>query len=112
MRILRCTLPLTFAAALLALPTIFASTPETQTLYKTKCGGCHGQEGQGAPSAYAQRMNSHAFSSPEVLKMTDAELIAIMNNGKGKYMPAYKGKLSDDEIKALVAYVRELGGKK
>jgi mono/diheme cytochrome c family protein len=30
----------------------------------------------------------------------------------GKKMPAYKGKLTDDQIKGLVAYIRELAKKK
>jgi mono/diheme cytochrome c family protein len=31
---------------------------------------------------------------------------------RGKKMPAYKGKLTDDQIKQLVGYIRELGKKK
>jgi mono/diheme cytochrome c family protein len=46
-----------------------------------------------------------------VQKETDAQLIDIVTNGKNK-MPAYKGKLTDDQIKGLVGYVRELAKKK
>jgi mono/diheme cytochrome c family protein len=35
-----------------------------------------------------------------------------ISNGVGKKMPAYKGKLTDDQIKGLVAYIRELAKKK
>ena len=31
---------------------------------------------------------------------------------KGKKMPAYKGELTDDQIKQLVGYIRELDKKK
>jgi mono/diheme cytochrome c family protein len=48
--------------------------------------------------------------SPEVQKMTDAQLTEATTNGKGK-MPAYKDKLSADQIKGLVAYVRALAKK-
>jgi mono/diheme cytochrome c family protein len=34
-----------------------------------------------------------------------------VTNGKNK-MPAYKGKLADDQIKELVAYIRDLAKKK
>ena len=34
--------------------------------------------------------------------MSDADLTAAITNGKGK-MPAYKGKLTDAQIKDLVA---------
>jgi mono/diheme cytochrome c family protein len=47
-----------------------------------------------------------------VQKQTDVQLIDSVTNGKGKKMPAYKGKLTDDEIKQLVGYIRELGKKK
>ena len=38
---------------------------------------------------------------------SDAEAAKVIADGKGK-MKAYKGKLSDADIKALVAYVRSL----
>ena len=41
----------------------------------------------------------------------DAALIEITKNGKNK-MPSYKDKLSDDQIKEVVAYVRDLQKKK
>jgi len=52
-------------------------------------------------------MGLKPLSSPEVQKMSDADMAALINNGKGK-MPAFKGKLSDDEISAVVKYVRTL----
>jgi mono/diheme cytochrome c family protein len=39
--------------------------------------------------------------------MSDAELASVTSDGKNK-MPAYKGKLSGDQINALVKYVRGL----
>ncbi len=42
--------------------------------------------------------------------MTDAQLIDATTNGKDK-MPAYKGKITDGEIKQLVAYIRQLAKK-
>jgi cytochrome c6 len=47
-----------------------------------------------------------------VQKQTDAQLIDVTANGKGKKMPAYKGKLTDDQIKELVGYIRGIGKKK
>ena len=38
---------------------------------------------------------------------SDAEAANVIKNGKGK-MKAYKDKLSDADVKALVAYVRGL----
>ena len=47
------------------------------------------------------------LGSDDVQKQTDAQLTEIVENGKGK-MPAYKGKLTDDQIKQLVGYIRSL----
>lgn len=50
--------------------------------------------------------------SDDVQKQTDAQLTESITNGKGKKMPAYKGKITDDQIKGLVGYIRELAKKK
>ena len=45
--------------------------------------------------------------SAEVQKLSDAELTGIIKDGKGAQMPAFKDKLTDDQIKQLVSYIRE-----
>jgi mono/diheme cytochrome c family protein len=55
-------------------------------------------------------LGTHDFASPEVQKMTDADLAGIISTGKNK-MPGYAKTLKDAEIKDLVGYVRELGKK-
>lgn len=73
-------------------------------VYKAKCASCHGADGKGQ-TAIGKKMNLRDLGSPEVQKQTDKELYDWTAVGKGK-MPGYKGKLSDDEIKALVAHMR------
>jgi len=74
--------------------------------YKAKCQACHGPSG--TPSAgMAKMMGVKAISSPEMKKLTEAEMIEATTNGKGK-MPAFKGKLTDAQIKDVVAYFRTL----
>jgi len=86
------------------------ASDDAATLYKSKCASCHAADGSGDTPA-GKKTGTHAFSSPEVQKMTDAQLTEATTNGKNK-MPAYKGKLTDEQIKSLVAYVKELGKKK
>jgi cytochrome c6 len=83
---------------------------DAPALYKSKCAACHGEDGKGTTAA-GVKLGAHDFASPDVQKETDAQLIDIVTNGKNK-MPAYKGKLTDDQIKGLVGYVRELAKKK
>ena len=103
-------------AALLALALGFLAIPaahadDAAALYKTKCAACHGPDGSGS-TATGKAMGAPDFRSDEVQKQTDAQLTDATANGKGKKMPAYKGKLTDDQIKQLVGYIRDLGKKK
>jgi mono/diheme cytochrome c family protein len=52
-------------------------------------------------------MKAIPFSSPDLVKASDAELIAATTDGKGK-MPAFSGKLTAAQIKDVVAYIRTL----
>ena len=85
----------------------FVLADDVKELYKTKCNACHGAEGRGDTAA-GKKFSAHDFHSAEVQKLTDQELFERVKNGKGK-MPAYKSKLTDEQIKDLVKYVRELG---
>ena len=75
-----------------------------EATYKAKCQSCHGAEGTPNPGI-AKAMGVKPASDPSVKSHTDAQMIAITTDGKGK-MPAYKGKLTDPEIKAAVDYFR------
>jgi mono/diheme cytochrome c family protein len=74
--------------------------------YKSKCMMCHGADGTGNTPA-GKAMGAISFSSPSLVKASDADLIAATTNGKGK-MPAYSGKLTAPQIKDVVAYIRTL----
>jgi mono/diheme cytochrome c family protein len=75
-----------------------------EAIYKAKCQSCHGAEGTPNPGI-AKMMGVKPVSDPAVKSQTEAQMIAVTTNGKGK-MPAFKGKLTDAEIKASVAYFR------
>jgi len=74
--------------------------------YVSKCQMCHGATGL-ADTQAGKAMGAHAFKSPEVMKESDATLIAVIKNGKGK-MPGFSGKLTDAEISAVVAHLHTL----
>lgn len=74
--------------------------------YQKKCAMCHGADGKGdTPSGKSMKLRD--LGSDDVQKQTDAQLIDITANGKGK-MPAYKSKLTDEQIKDVVAFIRTL----
>jgi mono/diheme cytochrome c family protein len=72
-----------------------------------KCAGCHQADGKGNPAMKASMKDLPDFTDAAwQKKATDAEMIETIKNGH-KPMPAYKDKLTEDQIKALVAYVRK-----
>ena len=103
-----CTSRLRFAFLLfvIAVWMVPAAVAEgaAQDLYKSKCAMCHGPDGSGN-TAMGKKLGAHDFASPEVQKLSDAQLTEIITKGKNK-MPAYAGKLSDEQIKQLVAHIR------
>jgi mono/diheme cytochrome c family protein len=75
-------------------------------VYKTKCQSCHGAEGTPNPGI-AKAMGVKPVSDPSVKSLSEAQMITDTTNGKAK-MPAFKGKLTDAQIKASVDYFRSL----
>lgn len=80
---------------------------DAPTLYKTKCSICHAADGSGS-TTMGKSMGVKDLRSDEVQKQTDAQLNDAITNGKPPKMPAYKGKLTDDQIKELVTFIRSL----
>ena len=75
-----------------------------ETIYKQKCQTCHGTDGL-ANSGAGKVMRVKPITDPAVKKLSEAEMIELARNGAGK-MQAYKGELTDAQIKASVDYLR------
>jgi len=93
---------------LVAAPSAFAGGggADGAAVYKAKCAMCHGPDGAGQ-TTMGKNLKVRALGSADVQKQTDAALAKWIADGKGK-MPAYKSKLSADEIAALVDFIRTL----
>lgn len=89
---------------LMASAVSFAQSGEAT--YKAKCQSCHGSDGVPNPGI-AKMMGVKPVTDPAVKSMTEAQMILATANGKGK-MPAFKGKLTDAQIKDSVEYFRSL----
>ena len=91
---------------LLAVSTMGLAQNSGEATYKSKCQMCHAADGSGNTPA-GKSTKARSFSSPEVMKLTDDDLIKVTKNGQGK-MPAYAGKLTDDQIKDVIAHIHTL----
>lgn len=94
------------AAAICLLSASAGAQGDTGSLFKSKCAACHGADGKG-DTAVGKSLKLRGLGSADVQEQTDAQLTDITANGKGR-MPAYKGKITDDQIKQLVAFIRSL----
>jgi mono/diheme cytochrome c family protein len=94
----------------LLLPMAVRADDASAKLYQMKCVACHAADGSGSSPA-GKALKVKDLRDPDVQKQSDADLIAIISKGKEK-MPAYEKMLKPDEIRGLVAQVRELAGKK
>jgi cytochrome c6 len=97
-------------AALLLLGTATAwpafSQAPGENVYEKKCAMCHGADGL-ATTPTAKNFKVASFKAPEMMKASDAQFITSTRDGKGK-MPAYKDKLTDEQIKDVTAFIRSL----
>lgn len=86
-----------------------AEDPGKKT-FEDNCSVCHDEDGSGN-TPIGMSLNIPDLRSDDVQKLPDADLINVVTNGKDP-MPAFKDKLSADDIKNVVAYVRVLGKNK
>ena len=83
----------------------FVADAKTVSLYKSKCQSCHGADGKA--TTIGKKLGARDFQDPDVASMSEDDLATVTTNGKNK-MPAYKGKLKEDQIKALAKYIKDM----
>lgn len=98
------------AGVFVALSLSNAFAAEAQQNYEKHCMKCHGKDGKGATKMGRQN-GAKDYTDPKVqAEMKDEDAIkairgGMKENGKEKMKP-YGGELSDEEIRALVTYMR------
>ncbi|HZE62227.1 MAG TPA: cytochrome c [Pyrinomonadaceae bacterium] len=104
------------AAFAVAYPNFLAETSATtnpgalpavnaEQLYAKQCASCHGKDGR-AKTIKGRLKHARNLSDAEWQgKVSDERIFNSITNGKEK-MPAYGKKLSQEQIEALVTYVR------
>ncbi len=97
-----------FAALALLAPSP-AAAADAATVFKKKCAPCHGQEGE--PNKVFAKQGVRSFKDAEWQKATDDATIekSIREGKKGTMMASFDKQLTDEEVTALVAYIRDLG---
>jgi mono/diheme cytochrome c family protein len=105
------TIILLSISILIAAP-LSARAADAKTNWDNNCAQCHGKDGR-ADTKMGKTLSAKDLTDPKVqAAFTDAKATqsikeGVKQNGKTT-MKAFGGKLTDDEVKALVAYVRTL----
>ncbi len=90
-----------------------AATPDelaaVRKIYTEKCVGCHKENGTGGEKEIdGVKIKVPDFTTDKMKGEPDQEFIDAITNGyKEDGMPAFKGKISDQEIKDLVKLIRK-----
>jgi len=80
----------------------YAISEGQQLFSEMNCTGCHSQGGGGIGPPLMDAQWIYGSAAPQIF--------ASIVQGRPNGMPAFRGKLSNDQVWALVAYVRSLSG--
>ncbi len=97
--------------ALLIAGAVSARAAEAKENWEKNCKQCHGEDGKGK-TKMGEKLGIKDYTDAKVQGgMKDEEMVKAIKegvkDGEKTKMKAFGEKLSDDEIKALVKYVRD-----
>jgi cytochrome c6 len=86
-----------------------SATVDGAAIYAEKCTVCHGPNGKGdGPGGAALNPKPRDHTDGKYMNSrTNEQLLEVIHNGKGN-MPAWKGVLTEDQMKAVLKHVRGL----
>jgi cytochrome c5 len=89
------------------------SHSRAKKVYDIDCAICHGATGDGKTDlAKDMQLNLLDWSDTKSLaNMTDQQLFDVIRKGKGKMPAEDTGRAKNEEVKALVDYIRSMAGK-
>ncbi len=93
-------------------PAPVAAQKSPQDVFEKRCVFCHGVDGRGKTKKGRQYKAPDFTSAKWQRETADEEIEDAISNGVPKSkMPAFKTKLSQQEIDSLIGYVRSFGNK-
>jgi mono/diheme cytochrome c family protein len=104
--------PLLFVAAAAAFAVSTAAppsqAPDGKALFETHCRKCHGPAGRPIAAMKKLLPELPTWDAAFFAKRTDADIVTVLKNGKGKNMKPFADRLSPDEMLAVARYIRTL----
>lgn len=101
--------PLIGITALLFIASSAALAADGAAIFTAECAKCHGDTGK-ADTTIGKAMKVPPLAGDaKIQKMSASDVAAVIKSNE-KHPPTIKG-LSDDDINAVAAYVKQLAGK-
>ena len=87
------------------------SLVKAKRIYNMDCAICHGDNGNGQTDlAKSMSLTLDDWTDPKTLAdKQDSALFKVIRDGKDKMPPEEAARAKDDDVKALVAYIRTFG---
>jgi mono/diheme cytochrome c family protein len=101
MRVKAVLIAMVSLLAVLAVQARAGDMQKGREVYDMHCVTCHGMSG------YAIDMTIPSFANGDRMFLMDQEMLQSVRNGKNM-MPAFRGLLSDEEIRDVITYLRTL----
>ncbi len=81
-----------------------------EVIWAQECAACHGESGagDGPEAANIPRSVGDFTNLQNIIGLSDAAIYNITAEGQGPHMPAFNETLSEEELRAVTAYVRTL----
>jgi mono/diheme cytochrome c family protein/uncharacterized membrane protein len=83
-----------------------AGAPADRELFKQHCVKCHGADGAGRETRRRQPGIPDFTDNSWQARSNDAQLLASILDGKGKEMPPWRAKISEEQAQRLLGHVR------
>jgi mono/diheme cytochrome c family protein len=104
----------TLMVACVAMTALSALAADGKALYEEHCSKCHGKDGKGQ-TTMGKKMGAKDYTDPKVQDaVSDAAFTKSIKEGlkvDGKVIMKPSEGLSDDDVKAIVAYMRAFKAK-
>ena len=87
-----------------AMPEEFAAS---RKIFAESCVGCHRESGEGGAAEFeSKKIKVPSFQSKDAINASDDKLYDHIANGEENEMPAFKGKLTEEQMRTLVKFIR------
>lgn len=79
----------------------------SKSIFLETCAGCHRENGEGGAAEFeGKKIKVPSYRSKGAMNASDEKLYNYIANGEENEMPAFKDKLTEEQMRNLVKFIR------